>query len=205
MGCGTESSAHPPTRVSARSCGIGHASVGSRKTVPERTARDRATKPPNPPSTINLQCDNVRFDLHTTLGYIFRTRGAARAFVVRDQGRAVTILVPQPQHSSARCFTDFSLPSISALVDRLGYKAMRLPHLLRTPRGVFYFQMRVPKSFQNVLGTTVLHRSLGTRDANVARVRSYALSLRYAQAFAGNRGGAMSKPLQDSLLRDVCN
>jgi len=72
---------------------------------------------------------------------------------------------------------------------------MRLPHhLLRTPSGVFYFQMRVPKSFQRALGTTVLRRSLGTRDGNVARVWSYALSLRYAQAFAGNRDDAMQKP-----------
>lgn len=84
---------------------------------------------------------------------------------------------------------------------------MRLPHhLVRSPSGLFYFRLKVPADLRAVFGVAIVKISLHTRDPRQAQVCSYALSMRYAQAFAECRGAAMPKfpppPLDDILQSD---
>jgi integrase len=83
---------------------------------------------------------------------------------------------------------------------------MRLAHHLVRPRnGVYYYRQRVPIDLQRVLGVRFVQHSLRTRDASVARIYSYTLSLRYAQAFAALRATALPKPppphIEDIIAR----
>jgi integrase len=80
---------------------------------------------------------------------------------------------------------------------------MRLPHhLIRVPSGIYYFRMRVPADLTDRIGIPFIQVSLRTRSPQVAKVYSYNLSLRYAEAFAALRGTAMPKapPSIESLL-----
>lgn len=79
---------------------------------------------------------------------------------------------------------------------------MRLPHhLLRTPHGVFYFQIRVPRHLQSVFGTQVIRTSLRTRDPVKARSYSYAWSLHYAVAFGTSVEGEYMAPKVSDILK----
>jgi integrase len=83
---------------------------------------------------------------------------------------------------------------------------MRLAHHLVRPRnGIYYFRQRVPTELVPVLGVRFVQHSLRTRDCHAAKVYSYTLSLRYAQAFAALRGAVLPKPppsIDDILKSD---
>jgi integrase len=66
-------------------------------------------------------------------------------------------------------------------------------YLLRSPSGIYYLRLRVPRALQPSLGLRVVKRSLHTRDAPTARACAQLLRLRYAQAFAVIRGANMPK------------
>jgi len=77
---------------------------------------------------------------------------------------------------------------------------MRLAHhLVRPQSGIYYFRQRVPVELQPVLGVRFVQHSLRTRDCHTAKVYSYTLSLRYAQAFAALRGAVLPKPPPPSI------
>lgn len=71
---------------------------------------------------------------------------------------------------------------------------MRSSHyLLRSPSGIYYLRLRVPRALQAALGLRVVKRSLHTRDYPTAGACAQLLRLRYAQAFAVIRNAAMPK------------
>lgn len=71
---------------------------------------------------------------------------------------------------------------------------MRQPHyLLRSPSGIYYLRLRVPRALQAALGLRVIKRSLHTRDTSTARACAQLVALRYAQAFAVIRNATMPK------------
>lgn len=79
---------------------------------------------------------------------------------------------------------------------------MRFSHyLLRSPSGIYYLRLRVPRALQAALGLRVVKRSLHTRDRPTAGACAQLMALRYAQAFAVLRGAAMPKmPSVDELV-----
>lgn len=71
---------------------------------------------------------------------------------------------------------------------------MRLPHhLVRSATGIFHFRLKVPPDLQAEVGLKVVKTSLRTRNLDLARLWSHALSLQYAQAFAQRREIALPK------------
>lgn len=71
---------------------------------------------------------------------------------------------------------------------------MRSSHyLLRSPSGIWYLRLRVPRALQASLGLRVVKRSLHTRDCPTARACAQLMALRYAQAFAVLRNARMPK------------
>jgi integrase len=79
---------------------------------------------------------------------------------------------------------------------------MRLAHhLVRRSSGVYAFRLVVPADLRAAVGLGVVKRSLGTRDAALAKLYAYALGSRYAAAFALLRGSSMPKgPDIEALL-----
>ena len=80
---------------------------------------------------------------------------------------------------------------------------MRLPHhLVRSASGIYHFRIRVPLRAQSAMGCRIIKRSLGTRDPQLAKAYAYALSARYALAFAPMRrdGVPMAKPPLTDVL-----
>lgn len=72
---------------------------------------------------------------------------------------------------------------------------MRLAHhLVRRDSGIYAFRLVVPADLRAALGLGVIKRSLGTRDTALAKLYAYALSSRYAAAFAALRGRVVSTP-----------
>jgi integrase len=72
---------------------------------------------------------------------------------------------------------------------------MRLAHhLVRRSSGIYAFRLVVPADLRAQVGLGVIKKSLGTRDAATAKLYAYALSSRYAAAFAALRGRVVSTP-----------
>jgi len=72
---------------------------------------------------------------------------------------------------------------------------MRLAHhLVRRDSGIYAFRLVVPADLRAQVGLGVIKKSLGTRDTAVAKLYAYALSSRYAAAFAALRGRVVSTP-----------
>ncbi|SEW19969.1 hypothetical protein SAMN04515660_2929 [Luteibacter sp. 329MFSha] len=72
---------------------------------------------------------------------------------------------------------------------------MRLAHhLVRRDSGIYAFRLVVSADLRAALGLGVIKRSLGTRDPALAKLYAYALSSRYAAAFAALRGRVVSTP-----------
>lgn len=78
---------------------------------------------------------------------------------------------------------------------------MRLAHhLVRRSSGIFAFRLVVPADLRIHFGLGVIKRSLGTRDPALAKLYAYAISSRYAAAFAALRGRVVAMPNIDDVV-----